>query len=127
MATLATPATVPAESVVDLNLMVRQGRYEPQMRRLVIERRGTFLPTANVTALLCRTSGLQLSHEQGTDTLEQDDVFLVSGGASHPLQLTHAGTATLYAVELFSAMRGGQAADDVDTIVGVGSTPTTAI
>lgn len=126
MATLATRANIPAESVLDLNLMVRQGRYEPQMRRLVIERERAFLPTADVTALLCRTAGVQLSHEQGTDTLEQDDVVLVSGRASHPFHLTHAGTATLYAVEIFSAMRGGQATDDVDTIVGVGSTPTTA-
>lgn len=126
MGTLATSANAPAQPAIDLNVMVRRGRYEAQMVRLVVERQSTFQPTANITALICRTAGLRISHEQGTDILEQDDVFLVSGRPSHPLQLSHASTAMLYAVGLNSAMHGGQAADDVDTIVPTDSAPTTA-
>lgn len=126
MGSLATSSDTYAQPAIDLNVMVRRGRYEAQMQRLVIKRRSTVLPTANVTALICRTAGLRISHEQGTDILDLDDVFLVSARPSHPLELSHDATAMLYVVHLTSAMHDGQSADDVDTIVLADSAQTTA-
>lgn len=100
VATLPQRAGVSARPVTDLNLMVRRGRHEPRMRRFEIQQHGTFLPTAMVTALICRTPNLRISHEQGSDTLQHDDVILINGRSSHPLELSHSSAATFYAVEL---------------------------
>jgi len=99
-ATLITAAGALPRPAIDLNLMVRRGRYAAEMRRVVVERVGEYLPSADVTALLCRTAELRISDERDSHSLQCDDVLLVRGQSPRPLQLSHTSSAVLYAVEL---------------------------
>jgi len=99
-AMLVTAAGVPPRPAIDLNLMVRRGRYEAELRRVAVERVDEYLPSAEVTAFLCRTAGLRIAHGRDSHSLQCDDVLLVRGHWPRPLQLSHASSAVLYAVEI---------------------------
>jgi environmental stress-induced protein Ves len=88
---------------IDRVLMVRRGRYAPHMRRLEFERHSAFLPIAEITVLVCRTAGLQITHKAGTERMQLDDAMIIIGRESHPLQLSHTGAAMLCVVELNGA------------------------
>src|SRR5438876_520491 len=63
-ATLITAPGALPRPAIDLNLMVRRGSYEAEMRRVVVERVGQYRPSADIIALLCRTAGLRISSER---------------------------------------------------------------
>ena len=98
-ATLITAPGALPRPAIDLNLMVRRGSYEAEMRRVVVERVGQYRPSADIIALLCRTAGLRISSERDSHSLQCDDVVLLRG-QSPPLHLSHTSSAVLYAVEL---------------------------
>jgi environmental stress-induced protein Ves len=86
--------------VLDLNLMLRRGRYSGRLLRQIIEPGAVWNATPDTRAVLCRSPNVRVSDGSASDVLDINDLLILGDALARSSRLTCERQAWIYAVEI---------------------------